>query len=438
MATPHGNGGKPRPARRSTGGVVTGTNKALGVSFGIRFSANGKRRFQHLGYSSEGMTMERAEAELAYVIEKVNRGEWEPPAPPEPEPEPVPYFGPYADAWFDSRKLEGGRSGHGLSPSGAADLDWQLRHLKATFARMRLDRIGVRQVDEYRRARVREGVLNATSINKHLAMLASVLEEAIEHGLIAAPNPARGKRRRLPAVRPRRTYLDRAEHIAALLDAAGALDAERAKRTRPFRRTMLATLTLAGLRIDECLRLRWRHIDLAGGRLKVPGTKTAAAERTVPLLPLLRDELLAHAARRRDADPNALVFATSKGGKIGATNVRRRVLGPAVERANAALAERGSEPLPEGLTPHSLRRTCASVLVALGWDPARVMRVLGHTTAGFTLSVYAAAMDWAEGEAERLRALVEGRDLALTGTGASDGTSEPLTAPTPESEDSAL
>lgn len=60
------------------------------------------------------------------------------------------------------------------------------------------------------------------------------------------------------------------------------------------------------------------------------------------------------------------------------------------------------------------------MLVALGWDPARVMRALGHTTAGFTLSVYAAAMDWADGEADRLRALVEGADWAPTGTKADE------------------
>lgn len=101
----------------------------------------------------------------------------------------------------------------------------------------------------------------------------------------------------------------------------------------------------------------------------MPGTKTDAAARS---LPLLRDELLAHATRRESSDPNALVFPTSTGGKIGATNVRKRVLAPAVVLANARLAKRDAEPLPEGLTPHSLRRTCASILVALGWDPARL------------------------------------------------------------------
>jgi hypothetical protein len=40
-------------------------------------------------------------------------------------------------------------------------------------------------------------------------------------------------------VKPRRTYLDRAEHIAGLLDAAGELDA--ASRVSPYRRALLAS-----------------------------------------------------------------------------------------------------------------------------------------------------------------------------------------------------
>jgi hypothetical protein len=39
------------------------------------------------------------------------------------------------------------------------------------------------------------------------------------------------------------------------------------------------------------------------------------------------------------------------------------------------------------------------------------MRQMGHATPHMTLGVYAAAMDWSEGEPERLRALVEGREM---------------------------
>jgi integrase len=126
--------------------------------------------------------------------------------------------------------------------------------------------------------------------------------------------------------------------------------------------------------------------------------------------------MLAHAARRRGSDPSALVFATSTGTKMSASNVRNRVLAPAVMRANGRLAERDAPALPNGLTPHSLRRTFASVLIARGDDPAYVMAQMGHTTPNLTLSLYARAMQRRDGEPERLRALVEGAEWAEVGT----------------------
>ncbi len=60
------------------------------------------------------------------------------------------------------------------------------------------------------------------------------------------------------------------------------------------------------------------------------------------------------------------------------------------------------------LSHHSLRRTFASVLFAIGENPPYVMAQMGHTTAGLTLSLYARAMERRDGEANRLKALVEG------------------------------
>ena len=52
-----------------------------------------------------------------------------------------------------------------------------------------------------------------------------MLEVAVEYELIDR-NAARGRRRRLKADRPSPVWLDSAEQIAALLDAAGELDRE--------------------------------------------------------------------------------------------------------------------------------------------------------------------------------------------------------------------
>jgi integrase-like protein len=111
------------------------------------------------------------------------------------------------------------------------------------------------------------------------------------------------------------------------------------------------------------------------------------------------------------------VFATSEGNRFGASNVRRRVLAKAVERANMRLAEAELPPRPAGLTPHSLRRTYCSLLYALGQSPPAVMAEMGHTDPKLALSIYAHAMRRDQGDRERLRALVEGADWAAMGSG---------------------
>ncbi|MDP9384584.1 MAG: site-specific integrase [Actinomycetota bacterium] len=211
-------------------------------------------------------------------------------------------------------------------------------------------------------------------------------------------------------------WLDRADHISALLDAATELDG-RALARQDQRRALLATLAFAGLRIGELLALTWRDVDLARGTIRVRDSKTAAGVRTVNVVPALRDELLAYRASLRDVAPSARVFGTTTGGRQSETNVRRRILAPAVERANAALELEGVEPLPEGLTPHSVRRTFAPILVVLGEDPAYVIGQLGPTDPTLTPRIYAREMARRDGERERLRALVEGREWAPTGTG---------------------
>jgi hypothetical protein len=173
-----------------------------------------------------------------------------------PVPREVPTFHVFASEWFERQKIEGGRCGKGLAPKGCEDLQWRLsNHLLPMFASRRLNQITVEDVDRYRLGKVREGKLGVTSINKTLTTLASILEATVEYELIDR-NPARGRRRRLPASPPRRSWLDRADHISTLLDAAGKLDAK-ARVCRGQRRALLATLTFTRLRRYPCAGATW-------------------------------------------------------------------------------------------------------------------------------------------------------------------------------------
>jgi integrase len=83
----------------------------------------------------------------------------------------------------------------------------------------------------------------------------------------------------------------------------------------------------------------------------------------------------------------------------------------AVKLGSERLEREGLRPLPDRLTPHSLRRTFCSLLYALGEDPGTVMDEMGHTDPALALRVYRQAMKRSEVEKAKLRALVEGGEL---------------------------
>lgn len=358
-------------ARQPTGQVIAPDGERQ-RSWAIRFRAYGKRRFVTLG--REGWTRQRAECELHYVIADVGRGIWRPddPAPAPAEPEPEPTFHEFATAWL--RSVE-----PGLRPRTIRDYRWALElHLLPWFARHRLSEITVEEVDRYKVAKLREGRLAPNAINKTIVRLAQVLEVAVEYGRLDR-NPAKGKRRRVKGTEPRRSWVE-PEQLPHLIDAADQ-----------YLRPIVAVMAGAGLRIGEACALDWRDVKLATGTLIVRESKTAAGEgREVDLPVGLREELAtwrARSPRTGSADP-AFVSRARDGEHNRQTprNVQAR-LRTAVKAANVALAEDDIEPIG-AVTPHSLRRTYASLRAALRDDPVYIAEQLGHRDARFTFRVY--------------------------------------------------
>lgn len=398
----------PRPAT----GTVIEKSTARGLVFALRFRAYGQRRYVTLGTTDEGWTRGKADDELRLVLAQVARGVWMPPedAPPAPAVPVDPVFLDFASEWLEEH-------GRVLAPNTLLDYRWQLTdHLLPFFAEHRLSTITVAEVDRYRNWKLRQGKLGPTSINKTITRLGQILDVAEERELIGR-NPVRKnpRKRKVPTRRPARPYLDQAGQIEALLIAGADLDAASVcLGRRPLgRRAMLATMILAGLRVGELCALRWQDVDLAAGRLRVTGSKTDAGVRTVELLPLLREELTERKASLGAVTGTSPVFATDSGKPRDRHNVRERVVKRAAELASERLAAAEAPPLP-ALTPHALRRTFASVLVALGHDPAYVMAQIGHTDPGLTLTLYAKTVP--EAERERLRRLVEGADAGSAST----------------------
>jgi integrase len=235
-----------------------------------------------------------------------------------------------------------------------------------------------------KRGRRYQRVKKPLSINMQIDVLGQILELAIEYGHLSAPNPAVGKRRRLKVVKHRPVYLDSAEHIAVMLEAAGDLDerdselvtvhdprgrtyTQRRHNQTTGRTAAIAVLMLAGPRAAAGGALLERDLDLANGRISVERDKTDAGMREIDTLPLLREILIEHRAQKLreglPTGPDDPVLITATGRARDRYNLAD-VVAAAVRRADELQAQRGGQPLPVGITPHKLRHTFASILVS--------------------------------------------------------------------------
>jgi integrase len=397
-------------ARPATGQVVERPT-ARGRSFALRFRAYGRREYLTLGTAEDGWSPDRAESELQNVLADVRRGIWRPPAREPIEQRPEPTFHEFSSEWLDQHQA-------GLRPRTREDYRWALsQHLLPFFAKHRLGQITIEEVDRYRAQQLRTGTLSANTLNKTITRLAQVLEVAVEYGYLTA-NPARGRRRRAKATAPRRTWLD-PEQVKPLLGAT--VRVWRGGSTTPDvrMRAMFATAICAGLRISELLALRWRDVDLAGGRLTVRESKTDAGQRVVDLWPELADELATFKAQTSHDAPGGYVFATSRGKPDTRSNVAKR-LRRAVTRANEQLEADGLGSITAELTPHSLRRTFAALLYERGEDPVYVMDQMGHSDPKLALRIYTKVVSRQRrrGKGERLVGVLGGAEWARMGTSA--------------------
>ena len=167
----------------------------------------------------------------------------------------------------------------------------------------------------------------------------------------------------------------------------------------PYHRPILATLVGAGLRVGEAVALDWSDVNLGAGTLTVGRAKTdAGTYREVDLPRGLIEALSEWKARSPRAGPGDPVFVGEPADAAAplalrqtVTNVDHRVK-TAIAAANVELAKVGIEPISERVTPHSLRRTYASLRAAAGDHPVYIAEQLGHEDPGFTFRVYQRAV----------------------------------------------
>jgi integrase/recombinase XerC len=145
---------------------------------------------------------------------------------------------------------------------------------------------------------------------------------------------------------------------------------------------LLALLYGSGLRISEALGLQ--RGDFAGADT-ITVTGKGRKQRMVPLLPQVQKLIADYLALcPHDIPPDGPLFVGVRGGALSA-----RVIQLAMARLRGALG------LPESATPHALRHSFATHLLARGGDLRAIQELLGHASLA-TTQIYT------EVDAERL------------------------------------
>ena len=201
---------------------------------------------------------------------------------------------------------------------------------------------------------VRKG-MSASAFNKCVEALRAVFEIAREHG-VAYVNPADSVSRAI--MKQKRLELPSVAQFHAMVKSISEAGARQSKDCAD----MVRLLAYSGVRLNEAIALRWHHVDTAGNRITVPGTKTETSYRTIPIFPAL-SSLLAEIRVRRGDEPNDAPILGVNGCK------------GALRSACAAVGVKK-------ITHHDLRHYFATICIESGVDIPTVSRWLGHSDGG--------------------------------------------------------
>jgi integrase len=264
----------------------------------------------------------------------------------------------------------------------------RLTEFEGGIGSIRLSRLTSLGVGDFR-DQLRDAGVSVVTTRKILSTLQQLLGHAVDRDMIGI-NVARGVKvigRRDEGAR--KIVPPSKEAMRALLATAD-----------PDFRIKLAFASATGVRAGELHALRWRHLDLAKGEVKIETrvdaygeedvTKTAAGMRTIPLsqpLVLLLKEWKLRTKRKQAGD---LVFPNRRGWYIGHDNMIKRKFLPLLEKLEKRHHDDpANNPAPPArFNWHALRHFAVSCWIEAGLSPKTVQTFAGHSSLQVTMDRY--------------------------------------------------
>lgn len=195
-------------------------------------------------------------------------------------------------------------------------------------------------------------------------------------------------------LRAERTALSTDQARALLEQGAGPDPAEGDEKTRSHERNhrrdriLITLLVILGPRVEEIARADRQDITVSDSqtewRIVGKGGKVRRVPLSAEMLALLNAYLEVRPAPSEALPPKVksdaakALFRTGRGSRITARDIQR-LIHRAAERVAVAEPDQA-----RGITPHALRHTAATLMLANGWDVKVVSQLLGHSNISAT------------------------------------------------------
>jgi integrase/recombinase XerC len=281
--------------------------------------------------------------------------------------------------WLESERRAAARTIAAYRDDVARFLAFLATHHGAAPSTAMLAGLGPADFRAYLAARRERGVANVSNA-RALSSLRILFRWLDRNRIVTNHALAQLRSPRLPRVAPKPLSVAEAE---ALIEDSG----DERPAWIAARDTALFTLLYGcGLRIGEALALD-RGILPLGDTLRVLGK--GGKERIVPVLPAVRTAIDAYLALCPRGGRKQPLFLGARGGRLNPGVVQKRM-----RALRAALG------LPDSATPHKLRHSFATHLLAGGGDLRAIQELLGHASLSTT-------QRYAEVDAAALKAAYE-------------------------------
>jgi integrase/recombinase XerC len=254
-------------------------------------------------------------------------------------------------------------------------LDFMARHLGGAPSLSELARLTPQDVRAFMAARRASGI-GGRSLMRALAGVRSFARFLERNGKGKVGALAAVRAPKVPRTLPKPLPVISAKRVTDAGERAGE---EREPWILARDAAVLALLYGSGLRISEALGLKRGGVPAPGKGDAITVTGKGNKQRMVPLLPQVSQAIADYiSVCPYDLPTDGPLFVGARGGPLSP-----RIVQLVMERLRGALS------LPESATPHALRHSFATHLLARGGDLRAIQELLGHASLS-TTQIYTA------------------------------------------------